>query len=115
MNANITERTRVMTNERFNDIVKEQLTRCVDTLCIKGDEYGEDFDRLSHFKVAGALQKRRPEDALVGMMCKHIVSVVEMSRTPGYFTEDQWNEKIGDSINYLLLLSALIREDDKHA
>ena len=111
MNVNTTERTKAMNNPTFNNIVSEQLQRCTATLTLKGDEYGEDTDRLKHFKTAGALQGTTPEEALVGMMAKHTVSVVEMAKNKDYYTEEQWDEKIGDSINYLLLLSALIRED----
>ena len=111
MNVNITERTRLMTNERFNDIVNEQLARCARVLCSKGEEYGSETDRLGHFKAAGALLRVTPEEALMGMLSKHLVSVADMCRDAEAYTAAQWDEKIGDSINYLLLLSALVGDD----
>ena len=81
---------------------------------MKADEYATD-DRLHNFKVAAELQNCTPIKALAGMMCKHTVSVydlvndVENGKTVPI---ELWNEKIGDSINYLLLLTALIEENN---
>ena len=47
------------------------------------------------------------------MMSKHTVSVYDMIRgleSGEEYPLDMWDEKIGNSINYLLLLAALVRE-----
>lgn len=102
-----------MTTEVFNSIIHNQISRCEETLCKKAEEYATE-DRLHNFKQAAALQNCRPTTALAGMMCKHTVSVYDMlnglEKGKTYPTE-LWDEKIGDSINYLLLLSAMVRED----
>lgn len=101
-----------MTTEKFNEIIHEQISRCEATLCKKADEYATE-DRLHNFKQAAALQKCKPETALAGMMCKHTVSVYDMLKGVENGKEypiEMWDEKIGDSINYLLLLSAMVRE-----
>ena len=70
---------------------------------------------MHNFKVAGEIQKCLPTTALGGMMAKHTVSVYDMIRgleDGRSYPIELWNEKIGDSINYLLLLAALIREQD---
>ena len=102
-----------MTTEKFNEIIHEQISRCESTLCKKAEEYATE-DRLHNFKQAAALQNCKPTTALAGMMCKHTISIYDML----HFVEngkeypiEMWDEKIGDSINYLLLLSAMIRED----
>ena len=46
-------------------------------------------------------------------MCKHTVSVYDMIRgleEGKSYPLELWDEKIGDSINYLLLLAAAVRE-----
>lgn len=45
-------------------------------------------------------------------MAKHTVSVYDMIRSGKDYPLDLWEEKIKDSINYLLLLWALIQEDE---
>lgn len=102
-----------MNTENFNKIIHEQIERCENTLCKKADEYATD-DRLHNFKVAAEIQKCLPTTALAGMMAKHTVSVYDMLRgleEGKSYPVELWNEKIGDSINYMLLLAAAVRED----
>ncbi len=101
-----------MNTNDFNAIIREQIDRCENTLCKKAEEYATE-DRLHNFKVAAGLQDCLPTTALAGMMCKHTVSVYDMINdveSGKDFPLELWDEKIGDSINYLLLLSALVRE-----
>lgn len=100
-----------MKTEKFNDIVQAQIKRCTDTLIVKAAEYATE-DRLHNFKIAATLEGVTPMQALAGMMAKHTVSVYDMCACSKdeNFPEELWNEKIGDSINYLLLLRALVEE-----
>ena len=95
----------------FNKVVKEQLLVCEHLLTGKGHEYAPDavdesnIDRLAHFKKAAAIIDGTPKEALLGMLTKHLV-------TDGRsYSLDRWTEKITDSINYLLLLKALVEEE----
>lgn len=89
---------------------------CADTLQRKTKEYtGDDTDRLGAFKAAAALQHCSPERALAGMLAKHIVSLYDMCFADGVnFNMDTWNEKITDSLNYLFLLKAIVKEEDNN-
>ena len=98
-----------MTTDNFNAIISAQIDHCESILCSKAKEYAT-ADRLHNFKVAGALQGISPVQALMGMMTKHTVSVSDMCMSGGAYPQELWDEKITDSINYLLLLSALVRE-----
>jgi len=82
----------------------------------KTKEYtGDNADRLSAFKTAAALQSCSPQQALAGMMAKHIVSLYDMCFAEGMsFSLDIWNEKITDSLNYLFLLKAIVKEELSH-
>lgn len=101
-----------MNTNDFNKIIDSRIQKCLDVLCKKADEYAT-LDRLHNFKVAAELQGCTPIRALGGMMCKHTVSVYDLINE---FEEgadiplELWEEKIGDSINYLLLLTALVHE-----
>lgn len=101
-----------MNTADFNKITDSRIQKCLDVLCKKAGEYATD-DRLHNFKVAAELQGCTPIRALSGMMCKHTVSVYDLINEFEEGTDiplELWEEKIGDSINYLLLLTALIHE-----
>lgn len=101
-----------MTNHEFTKIVARQFDRCTSLLGCKGKEYDTDSgDRLHAFKVAAELQHVTPKQALAGMMAKHSVSVYDMC-AEGKHDIAKWDEKITDSINYLLLLRAMISEEE---
>lgn len=113
-----------MTNEDFKKVVEDQLDYCKSLLVTKGKEYTPQNeepcyafapdDRLKHFKKAGILMGISPKAALLGMLSKHLVSVSDMCMS-GDYTEEKWTEKITDSINYMLLLKALVMEEYKDA
>lgn len=104
-----------MTNERFDVIVEDRLDYCKDILTSKGVEYAEGEgtnDRLHAFAVAAALEGITPKEALAGMMAKHTVSIYDMCRDSEHHPLDKWWEKITDHINYLLLLAAMVYEEE---
>lgn len=94
----------------FNNVVEEQLKRSTDVLCKKATEYATE-DRLHNFKIAASIQHCSQRQALAGMMAKHTVSVYDMCQGNEDYPIELWNEKITDSINYLLLLRAVVDED----
>ena len=99
-----------MKSDQFEKILEEQLERCRSVLCKKAGEYATE-DRLHNFKVAGAVKGDTPVQALAGMMAKHTVSVYDMCMSGKQYPIQLWEEKITDSINYLLLLNALVRDE----
>lgn len=104
-----------MNTIEFNKIIEERIKKCCDMLIKKANEYATE-DRLHNFKIAAKLQNCTPITALAGMMCKHTVSVYDLIRDNEKgknIPEDLWEEKIGDNINYLLLLTALLHDKNK--
>ena len=98
----------------FDKIVHARMDWCMKTLCAKGDEYARGGDRLWNFKVAARKLNCHPAEALAGMMVKHTVSVDDIidGLAKGIVPpKEVVAEKIGDSINYLLLLEGLIEEE----
>lgn len=130
-----------MTIEKFEAIVQDQLAVCSNVLLSKGKEYAPDAtaktdganlieqpngqmafgcrvnpvfvseDRLLHFKKAAAIMSSTPKAALLGMLSKHIVSVSDMCTDNRDYPIEKWDEKITDSINYLLILRAIVEEE----
>lgn len=103
-----------MTNYDFNEMFLQQIKRCEGTLIAKAKEYATS-DRLHNFKVAAALEACTPIQALAGMMAKHTVSVYDMALSGQEHPVALWDEKITDSINYLILLRALVEEGQDNA
>lgn len=97
----------------FNTIVGKRFDQCNKVLTQKGEEYSREGDRLWNFKRAGEKRRKTPADALLDMKAKHDVSVddmVDMLKRGVVPSKEMVAEKIGDSINYLLLLEGLIEE-----
>ena len=99
-----------MNNKNFETLMNEQFEICKNVLCSKSKEYDFGDDRLHSFKVAAALLKQTPEEALLGYLTKHIMSIYDMVPEVNNFTYEKFSEKLTDSINYLLLLKALLYE-----
>ena len=103
-----------MTHEAFERVLQEQLSLCTDILCKKSKEYSSQEDKLHNFKNAAGLQGVTQIQALSGMMAKHTISIYDMCMSDKAFPVELWEEKITDSINYLLLLkAAVVEEQDK--
>ncbi len=101
-----------MNQERFTQVVHDQLRRSELLLDTKGEEYNKETDRLAFFTKAAALQGETPAQALFGMLAKHLVSLSDMCQPGVDSSMDRWLEKITDSINYLILLRALVEEEE---
>ena len=101
-----------ITQQEVNAVFDGQVALCREILQKKTKEYtGDDTDRLGAFKAAAALQHTTPERALAGMLAKHIVSLYDMCFADGVsFDAGTWDEKITDSLNYLFLLKAIVKE-----
>ena len=114
MNGHSTEQNEVA------DCVEKRVLKIREVLKAKAEMYASSGNRLHNFDFAARILNCTPEQALQGMMMKHIVSVldlIEWSETmPSRITEPLIEEKIGDTINYLILLESLfirrVREEE---
>lgn len=80
----------------------------------KNKEYARNDDKLHNFKRAADMIGVTPEQALVGMWTKHLVSILDIVNdlASGAPVPDPniIGEKFNDSHNYQLMLEALIEE-----
>lgn len=98
-----------MKTEQFNAIVADRKAAISGTLQRKAAEYASQ-DRLYNFKRAAEFMRTTPEKALLGMLSKHFVSVLDLIEERIPATKAMIDEKVGDAINYLILLEALLKE-----
>lgn len=102
-----------MRTEQFEQVIERQFDRCRELLVTKGKEYTPYRDVLEVFNKASELSGEGGRKAsLFGFMLKHVVSISDMCHSDTVYDLDRWNEKITDTINYLLLLKAMVEEDE---
>lgn len=96
----------------FNDVVINRINSIQRILATKAEEYASNKSRFHNFEVAGRKAGTTPEKALLGMMMKHVVAVDDLvdwiEECPHKLTNEIINEKIGDNINYLILLEGML-------
>lgn len=100
-----------MNNKQMDKIINNQLNKCKKLLITKSKEYQLTPDRLAHFKNAAVTFRTSPKEALLGEMGKHIISIIDMCKSNQTFTIERWEEKITDTMNYLILLRGLVSEE----
>lgn len=96
--------------DAYEAAVRDQIEHCWKLLFSKRKEYAT-ADPFHNFRRAADLQGITKEQALIGMMDKHVISVHDMvneAAEGASFSADKWQEKIGDNINYLLILWAMV-------
>lgn len=103
-----------MKNKEFNSLVHDRILSIQSVLMSKAEEYSSKEDRLHNFKMAARVNNTTPELTLWGMYTKHLISVMDMVCGLQEPTEEMINEKIGDSINYHILLEAILKEKLNH-
>jgi len=98
----------------FTKLMEERFHYCTNILVgCKDKEYSRNGEKLHNFKRAGELLGVTPEEALLGMWSKQLVSLMDIARDvkEGRLpSRELLTEKVGDVINYAVLLEALITE-----
>lgn len=104
-----------MTQEKFNAFAKNFVKQTTSVLYAKGKSYALNRDdRLEHFKRAAEYLSTTPKEACLAQLTKHLISIRDMAcaNDGTVFSPEQWDEKIGDAINYLVLLRALVIDEE---
>jgi len=99
-------------NHDFNQVMKNRVRRIEEIMGTKAKEYAAHEDRYHNFNLAAQVCGCTPEKALWGMAMKHLVSVIDLKEwtevSPERITAHLVDEKIGDLINYLILLEGML-------
>lgn len=112
-----------MNDNALQITIRNAFYRCTRLMHRKSQEYSPNEDRLENFKQSGREDDVSPEEALWGMLRKHLTSLGMMCReitASDYRAFDDkpdvghcqatWEEKLTDAHNYLFLLEALVKE-----
>jgi len=103
-----------MNNTTFSTQADLLLSTCLNLLKRKGKDYAQSSDdRLINFKQVGQTLGISPAMVLMVYVNKHLDSIVQAIQAnptcPQTYTE-HLDERIQDVINYMVLLSALIKD-----
>lgn len=98
-----------MTHEAFIALLEDRIGKMRQTLAKKATEYASGSDRLHNFKEAAAFLRCSHAKACLAFLTKHLVSIVDVVEQGGT-DASMIDEKVGDAINYLVLLEALLKE-----
>ena len=88
-------------------MVKNTLSECESVLIKKGNEYHRNDNPLHNFEYGSLIVGKTREEVIQGFALKHLISVLDIvndiskDKNP---SKEITDEKIGDLINYLLLL-----------
>jgi len=103
-----------MNKDTFDDVVDEVYDKCVNILSAKGLIYASDDDRFENFNTTAKDQEILPEEALRGMLGKHVTAVnkyiTKLSQGENT-SKELWEASIFDCINYYLLLYGMLRNE----
>jgi len=100
-----------MTNKEFQKHFENRVTMSRETLIEKAKEYASKIDRMHNFVRAGAILDCSREEACLSFAVKHFVSIQDMVKSGQPFSEITIEEKLGDMINYMILLEAMLLEN----
>ena len=95
----------------FDKLLNERIEKIIQVLGSKAKEYAHQGDRLHNFKVAARIDGVSAVKAAWGMAKKHLVSVIDIVNGDLPNNVEIVDEKIGDMVNYLILMEALLKEE----
>lgn len=100
-----------MNSSQFNAILKRRLDLIQRVLDNKAVEYASDDDKFANMRLSAAITEVSLPKLCLSNFSKHLASVVRMvNGDPCSHTREQWDEKLGDAINYLILLEGIVAE-----
>ena len=102
-----------MNGKEFNEILDIRLKKTKEILSSKSKEYSTDSNKLHNFDRGASMTGKIREEVILGFALKHHISILDMVDNINNNilpTEVLVDEKIGDLINYLILLEASIKE-----
>jgi len=102
-----------MTIKNFNKILESRFKKTRETYSRKMNEYATDLDVFQSFKEGvGFSFQDTPEGVAWNYAAKHFESIKNIiSKIPDEIPSHELvDEKIGDAINYLIIIEGLIKE-----
>ena len=100
-----------MNRQRLEQIFENRIAECRETMGMKGKVYATDENRLSNFYAGAELAKLTPQQYAFSLVSKHIIALRDKINADEPMSDEFITEKMGDIINYMVLIEGLERED----
>lgn len=102
-----------MKHEDFDKVIEARISLIRSTLASKGGEYSSEDDVFESFKAIsnGLSLHDDSTQVLWELLTKHLYSIRKMIESSVAPSKEHMQEKIGDAINYLILLEGIFTED----
>lgn len=97
-----------ITEKEFEQLFEERIRKCRDILIVKAKEYSTDLDKMRNFNVAGRMLGMAPYKVAFYYMMKHFESFYEIVIEDREVSRELWDEKVGDLLNYIFLIDAMV-------
>lgn len=101
-----------VSDEEMDKFINQRIELIKSTLLKKAKEYARNGDRLHNFNKGSKLYEKPREQVIYDFMQKHLISFDDMMRdlnSGDIKSIFMWEEKLGDIINYLVLLEASLK------
>lgn len=105
-----------VSGERFSHEITNRIEKIKEVLVKKSAEYIRRDDKLYNFNRASAVLDVSRESYLMNLSMKHIQSVIDMVEDidNGKLHSNEYiEEKIGDIINYMIILEISLKQRNK--
>ena len=103
-----------MTAKDFRNLLEVRFKKIQDTFTVKQEEYANEVDVFENIKngVRLSVFNTEPEQVAWSYAAKHLESIISiLEKLPEEKpSEELINEKIGDAINYLIIIEGLLKE-----
>ena len=99
-----------MIQEEFDKLVNRRLIECKKTLTTKTGVYASKKDRLHNFKLGAKVVRQTPGQYALALATKHFVAIADKLVDKEVMDPAFVTERVGDVINYMLLIEALNEE-----
>ena len=101
-----------MDDKKFSAVAKKQFADCQDILAERGKTYAvRNQDRLSAFGVMANLLDDSSVNVVLELAAKPIAKLFSLRKSRSKKLSS-WQEYITDTINYLIILRAVLEEDE---
>ena len=101
-----------ISDAEMDDLIAQRINAIKTTLLVKAKEYARNGDRLHNFNKGSKLYDKPREQVIYDFMQKHLISFDDMMKDLNggdIKSIFMWEEKLGDIINYLVLLEASLK------
>lgn len=96
-----------MTFEQFDKLIAGAIENSAGVLREKNAKYSAGCNPLHNFEVGAAIMGGTPAQAAWGYMTKHLTALRDKIQRNDFDDMEDFQEKITDSINYLLFIYAI--------